>query len=190
MKKARPMKKVLLTTIILIILLLTPTSTFAQGMPAPSAVEGMGTQSAISSDDHTAREEAEGKEIWEKLQAKQLECKNLTNDNYAALGEYFMGQMVGSSHEAMNNMMVQMMGQQGEEQMHIAMGKRLSGCQPEAEFPQAGVGFMPMMWMGNFGQNPMGWFGFSSWAVTLTLVAWLVVGILAIIWLLKQIRKK
>lgn len=87
------------------------------------------TRSIVSAqDNHTAREEAEGKEIWNKFQAKQLECKDLTNDNYAALGEYFMGQMAGPSHEVMNNMMVRMMGEGGEKQMHIALGKRSSGC--------------------------------------------------------------
>lgn len=64
-----------------------------------------------------------------------------------------MGQMLasssaermGSSHEAMNNMMTQMMGEQGEKQMHIVMGKRLSGCQTDAQLLQGGAGFMPMM---------------------------------------------
>lgn len=119
---------------------------FAQGM--------MRTQSAILPDDHTAREEAEGKEIWEKLQAKQLECEDLTDENYGSLGEYYMGQMTGNSHAAMNTMMERMMGKEGEEQMHLVMGKRLSGCQTDAQFPQNGVGFIPMMWMMGGGGNP------------------------------------
>lgn len=92
--------------------------------------------------DHTRREETEGKAIWERLQAKQLECKNITDNNFESLGEYFMGQMLapsgaegaGSSHEAMNNMMVRMMGKVGEEQMHVVIGKRLSGCDTKAPF--------------------------------------------------------
>jgi len=130
---------VLLTLIITIVT--TPVVAFAQPM--------MGTQSAVSSDGHTAREEAEGKEIWEKLQAKQLECKNLTDDNYSSLGEYFMGQSIGNTqrHAAMNQMMISMMGEEGEKQMHIVMGKRLSGCDTSAQIPSSGVGFMPMMWL-------------------------------------------
>ena len=80
---------------------------------------------ATNSDDHTAREESEGKIVWEQLQAKKLTCKDLSDDNFGTLGEYFMGQMMGDSHEAMNNMMIQMMGEKSEEQMHIVMGKRL-----------------------------------------------------------------
>ena len=154
-----------------------------------------------SRDNHTAREEQEGKEIWEKLQAKRIECKNLTDDNYASLGEYYMGQMTGTSHEAMNTMMTQMMGEQGEEQMHIVMGKRLSGCDNQAQLPQNGVGFMPMMWMMGGGGNPMmgyggwgnvmnGWGNFGGLLFNLSLIVWLIVGILAGIWLFKQISKK
>ena len=154
-----------------------------------------------SRDNHTAREEQEGKEIWEKLQAKQIECKNLTDDNYASLGEYFMGQMVGNSHEAMNTMMTQMMGEQGEERMHIVMGKRLSGCDTSAQPPQSGVGFMPMMWMMGGGGNSMmgyggwgnmmtGWGGFGALLFNLSLIVWLIVGILAAVWLFRQINKK
>src|SRR3989338_9316053 len=150
------MKKSLLTAIILITLLLTPTSAFAQGMMTSSL-------SSVTYDDHTAREEVEGKEIWEKLQAKQLECKNLTDEQYGSLGEYFMGQSIGDTekHAAMNKMMISMMGEAGEEQMHIVMGKRLSGCDTSAQIPQSGVGFMPMMWMMEGGGNPM--MGYGGW---------------------------
>ena len=121
----------------------------------------MGNTATVS-DDHTAREEAEGKAAWEKLQTKELACKDLSDDNFGTLGEYFMGQMMGASHEAMNNMMIQMMGEQVEEQMHVVMGKRLSGCDTSAAFPSQGTGFMSMMQMlapyqsGAFGSGMMG----------------------------------
>jgi len=165
------MKKLFLTATILFALLLTPLTSFAQGMPvlSPSTLlginsaEGMGnwtsSPSSATSDDHTAREEAEGKEIWEKLQSKQIECKNLTDEHYGALGEYFMGQSIGNTqrHALMNQMMTSMMGEDGEEQAHIAMGKRLSGCEPNAQVSSNGVGFMPMMWMmGSTGSPQVG----------------------------------
>ena len=56
-----------------------------------------------------------------------------------------MGRMVGDSHESMNTMMERMMGKEGEEQMHVVMGKRLSGCDTTASLPQGSAGFMPMM---------------------------------------------
>ena len=72
-----------------------------------------------------------------------------------------MGQMIGTSHEAMNTMMEQMMGKEGEEQMHVVMGKRLSGCDTSAAIPSQGVGFMPMMQM-MMGGLPAGQAGWSS----------------------------
>lgn len=62
----------------------------------------------VTQDDHTAREEVKGKDIWQGLQNKEVECANLSDDDFGALGEYFMGQMVGSSHPAMNQMMINM----------------------------------------------------------------------------------
>src|SRR3989338_3068502 len=85
--------------------------------------------------EHTAREEKEGKEVWDKLQAKELVCENLSDEQFGVLGEYFMGQMAGESHAAMNAMMIQAHGEDGEEQIHIVMGKRLSGCDTSAAFP-------------------------------------------------------
>jgi len=135
------MKKLLLMPMLFIFLTIAPSLAFAQGMMGNRT----SSPSSITSNDHTVQEEAEGKKVLEKLQAKQLECKNLTNENFGTLGEYFMGQMTGDSHEAMNNMMIRMIGEQGEEQMHVVMGKRLSGCNTSAQLPQNGVGFTPMM---------------------------------------------
>ena len=143
------------------------------------------SQTTSPIDNHTASEEAEGKVIWEKLQTKQFECKDLTDDNYAVLGEYFMGQSIGDTqrHVAMNQMMISMMGEEGEEQMHIAMGKRNSGC---------GVGFMPMMWMMRGGGNPMmgygdwgnmmGWgFGILGWLFMIIFWILIILGVVALI---------
>lgn len=136
-------------------------------------------QTALPTDNHTAREEAEGKEIWEKLQAKEVSCENLSDEDWGALGEYYMGQMIGDSHEAMNNMMVQMMGEKSEEQMHVVMGKRLSGC--------GKGGGNPMMGYGGWGNMMGGWGGWGTLAALFWLVV-LVDLILVGVWLWKQIR--
>jgi len=154
---------------------------------------------------HTAREEKEGKELWDRLQAKEVACDNLSDEQFGALGEYFMGQMAGDSHAAMNAMMIQMHGEDGEEQIHIVMGKRLSGCDTSAAFPFGSSGWLPMMnmmWGGwsspsnqknsmmwNWGQNMMGWGGFG-WLFTLTWIVWLIVGIFLAVWLWQKINKK
>ena len=159
-------------------------------------------QQTIAADDHTALEEAEGKDVWDKLQAKQLECIDLTDNNYAVLGEYFMGQSIGDTqrHAVMNQMMTSMMGEEGEEQMHVAMGKRLSGCDTSATMPMAGTGFMPMMqmmmggggnpMMGNFGATSMGWFGFG-WIIMILFWILVIVGVVALIrWLMNQSKSE
>lgn len=159
-------------------------------------------QTNIAGDNHTVREEQEGKEVWEKLQAKQLECNTLADDQYGSLGEYFMGQYIGNTerHAIMNQMMISMMGEEGERQMHITLGKRSSGCDTNAAFP-SGYG-MPMMWwmMGLTGSpqvggggNPMmgqgwggmmnGWggFGIIGWLTMIIFWILIILGVVALI---------
>ena len=94
---------------------------------------------------HTAEEEKAGKEVWNRLQAKQVECANLSDDEFGVLGEYFMGQMTGTSHATMNAMLIQRHGEDGEEQIHIALGKELSGCDTSTNVTRISGGWMPMM---------------------------------------------
>ncbi len=182
------MKRLLLITILLLTLMLMPSVTFAQGMMG----NWTGSPSGASSDNQTAQEEAEGKAILDKLQSKQLDCKGLIDDNFEKLGDYFMGQMVGSSHSAMDKIMTQMVGEEGNTKMHIAMGKRLSGCDPNAASSSQGYGFLPMMWMMTGGGRMGGWNGFGDFGI-LTFLFWLAAFvdlILVGIWLWKQIQMK
>ncbi|NCN52987.1 hypothetical protein GW950_00810 [Candidatus Wolfebacteria bacterium] len=152
--------------------------------------------------EHTLREEQEGKEVWSKLQSKEIACKNLNDEQYGVLGEYFMGQMSGNSHAAMNAMMIQTHDEDGEEQIHIVMGKRLSGCDTSAIFPSGSGGWIPMMnmmWGGwsspfssdnltnnmmNFGFGPFGGFG---WIFMILWWVLIIAGIVVLIkWLMSQ----
>ncbi len=163
--------------------------------------------------EYTFREEKEGKELWNKLEAKEIACADLGDEQYGVLGEYFMGQMAGDSHAAMNAMMIQAHGEDGEEQIHIVMGKRLSGCDTTASFPVGSGGWMPMMnmmWEGwpaspdewasrggssplgnnstnnmmNFGFGPFGGFG---WIFMILWWVLIIAGIVALIrWLTSQ----
>lgn len=192
------MQKLLLLAILIFV--------FSFSVPTLSRAQGMmdfNNAVAQSDDGHTAREEAEGKEIWGKLQNSELTCIDLTAENFGALGEYFMGQMAGDSHETMNNMMIQMMGEVGEEEMHIALGKRMSSCEPNAAMPQnmMNSGMMQMMlgsgmmgnWsnssalnnnftnpksMMNFGFMPFGGFG---WIFMILWWVLIIAGIIALI---------
>src|SRR3990167_4818960 len=151
--------------------------------------------------EHTSREEKEGKELWDKFQAKEIACADLSNEQFGVLGEYFMGQMAGKSHAAMNAMMIQMHGEDGEEQIHIVTGKRLSGCNTLAAFPAESLSWMPMMnmmWgkglspfnnnltnnMMNFGFGVMGGFG---WVFMIFWWVLIIAGIVYFVkWLIKQ----
>jgi len=190
-------------------ILLTILTVGAIGFIAPVAhaqmMSGFSNSSADSDEtaEHTLLGEQEGKELWNKLQEQELNCDDLSDDNFHALGMYFMGLMVGDSHEAMDAMMERMMGEEGENQMHIAMGKRMSGCEPNAPMPQsmADGGMMQMMMGGwfspfsndnstnnmmNFGFLPFGGFG---WIFMILWWVLIIAGIVALIkWLMGQSR--
>lgn len=99
----------------------------------------------------TAQDELAGKAIFDKLQSKITTCGALTDDDFDVLGDYYMGQQLGSTaaHEAMNDRMVSMMGETQEKQMHIFLGKRLSGCDTNFPVPANGSTYLPMMGFGN-----------------------------------------
>ncbi|MBF8280394.1 MAG: SHOCT protein [Candidatus Magasanikbacteria bacterium] len=154
--------------------------------------------------EHITREEQEGKKLWNKLQAKDIVCENLDDEQFGVLGEYFMGQMTGDSHAAMNAMMIQTHGEDGEEQIHIVMGKRLSGCDTSVAFPAESLGWMPMMnmmwggWSSPFGSNNstnnimnlgFGPFGGFGWIFMVLWWVLIIVGIVALIkWLTRGSR--
>jgi len=161
----------------------------------------MGSFSNSSADwnevvEHTSREEKEGKELWDKFQAKEIACANLNDEQFGVLGEYFMGQMMGNSHAAMNAMMIRAHGEEGEEQIHITMGKRLSGCDTSASVTGTNGGWMPMMnmmWGGwsspfstnqsnnsmmNFGFMPFGGFGWIFMLVFWGFIIWMIVSLI------------
>ncbi|TSC85861.1 MAG: putative membrane protein [Parcubacteria group bacterium Gr01-1014_8] len=186
------MKKLILTFLSIVVV-----GSFAQSAHA----QMMGGFSNSAADwnavvEHTAREEQEGKELRSKLQAKEVACADLNNEQYGVLGEYFMGQMAGDSHAAMNAMMIQAHGADGEEQIHIVMGKRLSGCDTSAAFPAISGGWMPMMnmmWGGwssplntnqsnnsmmNFGLMPFGGFGWIFMVLFWGFVIWMIVSMI------------
>jgi putative membrane protein len=190
------MKKLLLIAILIFALSLSVLIfLFAQKMMAFS-----NNTSTQSDDGHTAREEAEGKEIWNKFQSGELKCEDLSDENFGVLGEYFMGQMTGDSHKAMNNMMIAVLGEEDEEEMHVAMGKRMSNCEPNTAMSQNIIngGMMQMMsnWsnssiLNNNFANPMSMmnFGFApfGWVFMIFFWALLIIGIVVLTkWILSQ----
>jgi hypothetical protein len=76
-----------------------------------------------------ASEQQEGAQIQSAIHAGTLNSKSLTSSQYGALGEYLMGQALGSttSHERMNSLMGQMMGSTAVDHMHVYLGERYLG---------------------------------------------------------------
>jgi hypothetical protein len=76
-----------------------------------------------------ASEQQEGAQIQSAIHAGTLNSKSLSTSQYGALGEYLMGQALGStaSHERMNSLMGQMMGSNAVDQMHVYLGERYLG---------------------------------------------------------------
>ena len=193
------MKKIIFFTISIFALsFISPTSSSAQGM---MGLSNLSTDSAAIQSQQ--QEEQEGKKFLDDLNNKKIVCSQLNDSDFEKIGEYFMGQSIGDTarHIAMNEMMKRMMGEKGEEQVHAAMGKRLSDCDTSAAFPAQNDGFWPMLnmmggWsspskvnqtnnnpmMWNFGNNPMGWgFGFFGWIFMILVWAVIIAGIFALV---------
>ena len=78
--------------------------------------------------------QAKGKDLYQQLQAKKINCSDLTKDDYDAIGDYVMGQNAGDAHEQMDSAMEQMMGSENTEQMHMLMGERATGCVYDVDY--------------------------------------------------------
>lgn len=132
---------------------------------------------------------AEGKSLYEKLQNKQVTCSQFQDSDFEKIGEYIMEQRFGTTqqHIQMNYQMKQMMGEQGEEAMHVSLGKSATGCSTQ-NFTQKG-GVIPMMWGYNYpGMMGGAGLGFGIAGALLWLVAFIDLVLLGI-FLWKKIRK-
>lgn len=94
-----------------------------------------------------AQEEQQGRQIAESVRSGTRECSDLSADEFELIGEYAMGRYLEgtAAHEAMNDHMTAVMGEGGERRMHIALGRRYSGCGGEPAWswmgPMAGMMF-------------------------------------------------
>jgi hypothetical protein len=76
-----------------------------------------------------AAEQQQGSQILSAIHAGSLKGKGLSSSQYEHVGEYLMGQALGSTaaHERMNTLMDQMMGSAAADQMHLYLGERYLG---------------------------------------------------------------
>lgn len=191
-----PMKKALLFVVVFFLLGALFVPVHAQMMGQWNwNTQGSGS-STLSIEDQ--EDIATGQKLYEQLQNKQISCSNVQPADFDKIGEYVMQEQLGNNsqtHAQMNQAMQRMMGQQGEENMHIILGERATNCSTNASsssnnssFNREGV--LPMMgW--NWGSGMMGWGGalgaFGIFAGIFWLVS-LIDLILLGIWLWKQIR--
>lgn len=127
-----------------------------------------------------------------RLIDSEIDCNELSDEQFEAIGDYYMEQMhPGEAHE----MMDEMMGGEGSEslkQMHITMARRLY-CNEDIGGMMGG-GMMNMMGGNMMGNNMMqsdmmmNWgYGLGYWNLFSTLYLILLIGliILVYLWIIK-----
>ncbi len=188
------MKRFFLITIILTIVgyvLLNPLSAHAQMMGGYNFSSPSSTPSDIKAQ---KQEEQEGKNLIYQLNSKSISCQQITDSQFEKIGEYFMSLAFAGntdSHVQANNRIKAMMGETGEEQMHIAWGKRGTNCDLNAQFTpgQRGGGVHMMGW--SYGWNNMmsgNWGVFGLLGILFWIVGFIDL-ILVGIYLWKKIQK-
>ena len=91
-----------------------------------SAIPALAFAQAAPADD-TASSVAAGQQLWQKLEAKQVSCSKLSEANFESLGEYFMGTMMGNSHETMNGVITARLGDEWWHDGRRRNGRRHDG---------------------------------------------------------------
>lgn len=80
------------------------------------------------------QEVAQGGMLYQKMQSKEMSCAQATDEDFELLGEYFMEQnMPMAGHDMMNDKLKAMMGDEGEEMVHMNIGKHGSKCDESGE---------------------------------------------------------
>lgn len=101
-----------------------------------------------------------GKDLFTKFENQQITCKELKEDDFEKIGEFVMNQRFGNAnqHVQMNENMKQMMGEQGEENMHVSFGKAATGCGVTSQSKGGGGNMM------GWGYNYPNMMGGNNWA--------------------------
>ncbi len=154
--------------------LLTPAVVSAQAMMGQSYTSNSGLSDT-----------QKGETVYNNLQNKQTTCGQLSNIDFDELGDFYMSRMMGSSSDGvMDQQIVRYMGNTANTQMHIALAKRLSGCNPNAIYPASASNYAPVAGMTGMISpgsmmsgywNHMGNFDNSSWTGTDTTLTVLLV---------------
>lgn len=107
-------------------------------------------------------EEQQGGQTLNAIHSHKLNATSLSSSQYEHVGEYLMGQALGSVqlHERMNSLMDEMMGPAASDQMHIYLGERYLGKSVEASGQYGPLwGLMGVMMSGYHGSALAGMMG-------------------------------
>lgn len=157
----------------------TPTAVLPSPSGAAAAIKltptGITAASTIS-----AQEQASiitGGTLYQQFKSGQLSCQNLQNADLEKIGEYLMNQqMTGTMHAQTNQMLDEMIGNTGAEQVHILIAKHAVNC-PEITPKPTAVAVTPA--------------GTVMGTSTITALAgWVVAGILFLFLLISKVFKK
>lgn len=113
-----------------------------------------------------ADEQRQGQQLSARLEAGLEACGQLSAENFDHIGEYVMSRALGSTsvHEAMDERMTAMMGEQSETRMHQLLGQRYTGC-TSGSGGTAGYSRMRSGMMG-------GYYGNRGWGAMMNSTDW------------------
>jgi len=105
-----------------------------------------------------ASEQAQGSQILSAVHAGTLKGKSLSSSQYEQVGEYLMGQALGSTtaHGRMNALMAEMVGSAAVDQMHRYLGERYLGKSAQIQGRYAPMYGLIGMMMGYRGSSIAG----------------------------------
>lgn len=157
----------------------TPTAVLPSPSGAADAMKltptGMTATSTIS-----AQEQASitaGGMLYQQFKSGQLTCQNLQNADLEKIGEYLMNQQTtGTMHAQTNQMLDEMIGNTGAEQVHILIAKHAVNCPEITPKPTAAAVAPAATVMGTSSITAM--------------AGWVVAGILFLFLLISRMFKK
>lgn len=181
-------QKILLTVPVISLIFLLLTSPIANAQMMGNTNYTTQGQAVVTPSADDLKDIATGKDLYTKFQNNQISCNDLKNADFEKIGEYLMDQRFGgnsNAHIQMNDRAKQMMGDQGEEQMHISIAERSTGCNTNNNQNWRGGGY-PMM---GYGWNNMmnNWGGFGIFGGISMILFWVLI-ILAVFALIRYLR--
>jgi hypothetical protein len=129
-------------------------------------------------------EAEQGQGFYNQLVSGQTSCSKLQDDQFELMGDFYMERMMGAdAHAQMDKTMSDQMGEGANAQMHIAMAKRLSGCDLNAAYPAAAVKYQWLSGITGMGMMNGGMMGNTTNTASAGPVsstwAWVLIGLFA-----------